>query len=372
MRAPLVRTGLVASAVLLVFSGFCEPAGSLGNQIISLIGIQVNSIAFKIKDLPAVNHGADVWGLDFSPDGNRIAAGSGYQVDIWDWKTNRAETTLKLPQGANPLLVTNPLHFSPDGKLLAVSVSKALGNVTTRIWKTRDWTTAVDIVDAQIGIVSAAAFTPDGSYLVSAVNRIGEPTDNFIVRKTSGWEIEWSLKLNLFTPMSMSISPDGRWAACGGTLTEVPPAGITDIAERLRRTRERPQIQIVDMRQRKVATTLNGSAVGPVTWSPDGHRIAVAGLGYVEFFDSRSGSPLLHEPAEGTTHINVEFSPDGRFFLDSDMNGKGTGRGLQIWDQARHKMLQHIQGNIKSIAMSPDSRYLAAGGTGGTTLWQIQ
>jgi hypothetical protein len=53
------------------------------------------------------------------------------------------------------------------------------------------------------------------------------------------------------------------------------------------------------------------------------------------------------------------------------MTGLKTGWG-KIWDSQHRELLQKIQGNVGSIAVSRDSRYLATGVEGKTIVWQFK
>jgi hypothetical protein len=76
---------------------------------------------------------------------------------------------------------------------------------------------------------------------------------------------------------------------------------------------------------------------------------------------------------EHSGNMNVRFTSDGRFFIDSDLNGTGKGLGVNIWDGQHQKLLQHISaGDIGSIAVSRDGKLLAIGETGRTTIWQFK
>jgi WD40 repeat protein len=112
--------------------------------------------------------------------------------------------------------------------------------------------------------------------------------------------------------------------------------------------------------------------MGPLAWSADGARLAIAG-GSVEIFDPRSGENLVRETIENSGNMNVWFTPDGRYLIDSDLNGMGKGLGVNIWDSHHQKLLQHIPaGDIGSITVSHDGKYLAVGSTGRTTIWQFK
>lgn len=174
-----------------------------------------------------------------------------------------------------------------------------------------------------------------------------------------------------FSPFSLAISPDGRFAAISGLLVSVPP-GIVDLRERIRQLKHDRTINIVDLQQLQIVKTFHGDAMGPLAWSPDGARLVVAGDLYVEMFDARTGERLVHDKIEKSGTMNVRFTPDGRYFIESDLNGMGKGLGVKIWDSSRRKLLQEIPGDIGSIALSRDGKFLAVGATGRLTVWQFR
>jgi WD40 repeat protein len=163
----------------------------------------------------------------------------------------------------------------------------------------------------------------------------------------------------------LAVSPDGSQLALGGELLVAPADPGAS------RTRE-PNIRIIDLQQRKISKLIKGDAMGPLVWSHDGLRLAVTGESFVEIFDARSGGRLVHEKLETSANMNARFTRDGRYFIESDMNGRGTGLGVKIWDSQRRKLLQEIPGNIASIDVSQDGKYLAVGGVGRTSIWQFK
>ena len=121
---------------------------------------------------------------------------------------------------------------------------------------------------------------------------------------------------------------------------------------------------IVNLRQRSVVKVINSQksgAIGPVAWSPDGKRIAIAGGSGVELLDAISGEIIFHEELEEAAHMNVRFTSDNRYFIECDENGRGTGLGVKIWDYHHERLLQEMSGNIGSIAVTRDGKYLAVG-----------
>jgi WD40 repeat protein len=99
----------------------------------------------------------------------------------------------------------------------------------------------------------------------------------------------------------------------------------------------------------------------------------VAGEQHVEIFDPATGQRLLQQKVAGSSEMNVRFTRDGRYLIESDYNGQGTGQGVRIWDGHRQKLIREIAGDVDSISVSRDSRYLAVGQYGGdVTVWEIK
>jgi WD40 repeat protein len=166
----------------------------------------------------------------------------------------------------------------------------------------------------------------------------------------------------------VAANPKGDLISIGG-MASAFPKDVLDPVKRIQQMRNVPTIDIVDLEQRKIVRTMEGVAMGPIAWSPDGTRIAVVGRLNVEIFDTQSGRSILSEYGEDT---DIRFTNDGRFLIESDHNETGHGSGLKIWDHSRQQLLQKISGDIGSIAVSRDGKYLAVGEAGRTTIWQFK
>jgi WD40 repeat protein len=352
---------LAGIAVALIAFASCGNAASLEGTATSAFS--------KIASLKAGYPNLDIWALDFSPNSAILAVASSFQVDIWDWRKNQILKSLSQPRGSNPGFCTNPVQYSPDGKLLALCGSKGENNLIVRVWNTRDWSIAKDIADSGAGDCNGLAFTSSGKQLACAIDRLGKAGDQLIVYDIVNWQIATTVRMDAFSPVAMAISPDGRTAAISGTLLIPPGPELTDPVERFRAIVNQPQIQLIDVASWKVIKVLRANAAGAVAWSPHNRRLAVVSAGNIEVLDTQTGMSLL-DARERTYHMNALFSPDGRLFFDTDMNGKGTGRGLYVWDSSRKHLLQKIDGNISSVAISQDSRVIAVGGVGATTIWR--
>jgi len=329
----------------------------------------MNDIAVKVAELPKVDDEELIYGLDFSPDGNYVAVDSNsLKVNIWDWRKKRVERTVEKP-GGDDTSATDPIRYSPDGSLLAVCMGKAIGNVVVRIWDAVNWSIAKDLTDFGAGGGDGIAFTPNGRLLLRIIDRAGNPGDNVIAHEVSTWKPVWGLPLDL-SVASVAISPDGETAAIGGVLTVVP-WDVKNPIERVQQVSHRPQIHMINLQQRKIVKVIEAGTMGPMAWSPDGTRLALAG-GPVEIFDSRSGENLLHEKLGKSGRKHAQYTPDGRYFIECDMNGLGTGLGVKIWDAGRRQLLQVIGGDVGNISISRDSKYLAVGIPNRISIWQLK
>jgi WD40 repeat protein len=322
--------------------------------------------------IPTQASDVDAWAVRFSADGSRIAIGSLYQVDVWEWRAKRKELTLLFPKGANPTLLCGPIDFSKDRRYLAVGLGNSSGNIGIRVWNSSDWSVAADIADPLPGAVTAIEFAPGGSQLIFARDRAGPKAENVFGYDMRTRQMTWSLAISEFFPACIGISPDGKWLAVEGTAFSPAPREITDAAERLSKSSTRLEMQIIQLPQLIVSKVLQPHVLGKLAWSPDGTRIAIAGAGATEILKFPSGDSADLDRPPSAAHMTAAFSPDGSYLIEGDMNGKGTGQGLFIWDSTRRKLIQKMSGNISSVDMPSDSRYLATGGRGKTTIYQVK
>ncbi len=211
--------------------------------------------------IKTIAHDSFLYSVSFSPNSRLLVGGGKQGMAVWNVPTGKMEHSFVKNGYFQKPNFLRPTAFSPDGKLLAVGLEGAQAAlIDTRTWKDvhilsghkgqvislafspngkilatgsydrtiRLWNTGNGICihtlryyvvrtkfDRTGGEVSALAFSPDGSVLVSGGNFNG----------LFYWRVKTGLLftiLNLQYPASsVSLSPDGKVLAFGGISTNV-------------------------------------------------------------------------------------------------------------------------------------------------------
>jgi WD40 repeat protein len=368
--------------------------------------------------------------VDFSPNGEILASGTGFQdpaVSLWNLETRESLGRLK---GHTKYL--RQVAFSSSGNLLA----SASADQTLRLWETETWSEVARLRGHQQE-VWALAFAADGHALVSAAKdgeiRIWNP-------KPRSHE-NWPLILPDLRVNSTSFSSDSKMIATANVdgsvsirdtrdLREIQK--LTELGEDNRGVLFSPRhpllavgsatssIRLLDPERPEVIRKLRGAESGlllpkaftadgskllsletsrtsnrfvlwevetgkeisawavpqetrDVALSPDGDLVVTAHSdGSMYLWDTQHGqSEALggdHSEAVG----NVAFYPDGRRVVATSLFGDTA-----TWDLRERKKLSkqsnmHMQ-SIHSLAFSPDGRRLITGGSAGESvkLWDV-
>ncbi|MCE3246297.1 MAG: transcriptional activator domain [Geminicoccaceae bacterium] len=272
-----------------------------------------------------------------SPDGRTLAIdhpdGS---LSLLDLASGRVRTLTGAGAGT-------PKAFSPDGRIL--STAEDDGSVI--LWDVEEGV-PIETLEGHRGVTETHAFSPDGRILYTAGNdgrlivwdvagnrRLGRP----FPRGSGGWEHDYS-------PV-FALSPDGRAVAVARLDGRVE---LID-AETLRRTAS--------------FKAFPGRSAVAIDYSADGRRLAVAGEGGgVGVWDAESGervgvllrAPRAPRPANPRTVGALAFG-QGDLLAAAEVGG-----AVRIWDVGRRELLRsplRLPASVYGLAFSPDGSQLA-------------
>lgn len=105
------------------------------------------------------------------------------------------------------------------------------------------------------------------------------------------------------------------------------------------------------------------SPVLSLRFSPDNRVLAVGGYQEVRLLDPASGNVLATLPGEADFVRSIAVSPDGKMLAAAGGPCQRSGE-IKLWDLASHQLVKTIQGHkdcIYSVAWSRDGRLIASG-----------
>jgi WD40 repeat protein len=256
--------------------------------------------------------------------------------------------------------------------------------------------------------VDSVAFSPRGDYAVSS----GADGWARIWNAENGQEIR-RLPASSMLIQSVAFSPDGRFLLIGG---EDPPyIRLWDIESgrevrsfmghtaAVRRAVVSPDGQHVlslgqdsTLRWWDLASgsqlrmiALGGCYLDPLASSvaiaPDGHHAVSCNLcAEVDVWDLDTGLRIRELVGHGGNVYEAVFSPDGRRIIScggtdyadaASLGPQGKDNSIRVWDAESGTEIACLKGhggNVNSVAVSPDGRYLLSGGNDMTVrLWNM-
>jgi WD40 repeat protein len=299
----------------------------------------------------------------FSPDGALVAKENGKEIRVWNVQTGREEHRLKGFKG-DP----NTIAFSPDGKYLAVSVTKyyredagrfikLIGSSVVQVFDVRTWQMRLQLQN--VGMVNSLAFEPGGRFLLIG-GLIHEQEDATPGLKL--WDLQSGKSASFHTGGadfsqavdSLAISPNGSLVAfkSGPDVVQVLETQTWKVKYSFDKTSdpdsERPA-------SRFLLTLKRVTALG---FSPDGNSVSgeIEGAG-IKRWDPRTGEVKKHfsDQESGTTIVAV--SEDGSKAAGIRDDGAIQVRNLMTGEQ------RNVTGPgpaASALALSTDGQSLAA------------
>jgi eukaryotic-like serine/threonine-protein kinase len=323
--------------------------------------------------------------LAISPDGKRVAVGSGEYVCLCDAVTGRQLAVM----GPHKPMVTD-LRYSPDGKRIAVSAS--LSNAI-HLWDGESGK-EVAVLRGHRAAVISVLFSPDGSRLVSGSvypdngARLWDAATGRLLAVLTGHKN--SVDATAFSPDGQRVVTassdqtarlwDGRTgqllAVLGGHTDRVKHVLFSPDGTRVVTASDDATLRLREARTGDLIGVLRGHGDGfpvecPPAFTPDGSRlVSGSASGTVRIWDmslvERNGILRGHE----SYVYDVAFSPNGEQMASAAWDG--TAR---LWDATTGRqtgLLKHDTGIITSVAYSRDGRRLATMERArGVMLWDV-
>ncbi len=302
------------------------------------------------KAIQLTGHAHRITSVAFSPDGALLASTDddlitgGAKTWLWNVGSGKRVATLVSPPGLGGSSV-NTVAFSPDGKWLA-SGGNRVGDATTYLWRVAD-RHRVGPMTQSTSIMKSLAFSPDSKTIAGATNR-GTVT----IWDTATRRVKVGLPDgNGFR--NVVLSPDGKMLANPGLGREV---------------------RLSDAATGRTVHTITDATGSDVAFSPDGKTLAVPdsdGTHSLRLYDVATGrSTIAFDRAEGDLVANVIYSPDGKTIASW-----GHGNVIRLWDVASRRIRANLighSGQVNSVAFSRDGKKIASGSQDKTIrIWNL-
>jgi WD40 repeat protein len=362
-------------------------ASGSGNGI-----LRIWDVATGREELTLTGHQHWVWSVAYDSEGRRlVSADAGGTIKVWDSQGQLLNSFQGHTRGVNQLV------FSPDGKRLATASLDG----TCKVWDPDTWK-EIRSLPANGKTFEAVAWSRDGKRLAA-----GDDAE-VIVWNADTYEVLHTLQtpgkgLLAFTPDGRTLltarceGPNeerqafARWAVETGArqkTCELPTRGnyAFFILSTDGRTVFFTQPSPVDLRaraydaetgQERFPLRGHAGAVPTIAVSPDGRTLASGGIDrMVRLWDFAAWRPGAPSPPfrvlEGHTNEvwSVAFSPDGKLLASGGNDGL-----ICLWDVAGGRKARELTGHSTAhahLTFSPDGRTVAAGGKDGTiNRWDV-
>jgi WD40 repeat protein/serine/threonine protein kinase len=322
----------------------------------------------------------------FSPNGDRLVfAGCDKTVQVWDWPSGQEVLALR-----GHTDVVTAVAFSSDGHRLF----SASPDGTIRVWDGTPLAAGGAATGRPLqghqGPVIGLAFSPDGRYLATGAldgtARLWDVGARKLMHTLPGQDVSTVAFRDCGRRLT-TVSTDGtlvQWDPATGerrrTLrAHLGPirnanfgAGFSADGERLASLSKDGAVRVWETDSGREVVSIPPGTRLPITafLSPDGQRVAVAGVGSLSLLEVASKKPVAAwsiSVHHGVYHLAI--SPDGSCLATASWDGT-----VRVWEIKSGKLLRtfrHSEG-VACVAFHPNGRQLASGSGDNTAkVWDL-
>jgi WD40 repeat protein len=322
---------------------------------------------------------AAVSGLSFSADGRYFATRSGKEIVVWALDTLQR---VSLKQATHPAEVQYML-ISPDGNFLAT----ASGDARARLWDLRKPDADPLVLYGHEETISGLIFSLDSRYLATTswddTARLwrtdgGSPVATLIGHEAHLWQPAFSPDSSLLaTPDELGTIRLWRVEA-GGYLARhatgsAPATALTVLGKRVATAGEDGQVEIWDpATDRARAFRVGTSRLEAIGGDEAGGRLAVGDVeGQIAIVDAATGEVEAAWTAHANGVRDVMFLGEGHYLASA-----GGDAQIRLWDAGSGRAVRALVGHendVNGLAPGPTaSTLLSASGDGTVRLWNWQ
>ncbi|HEX3053487.1 MAG TPA: WD40 repeat domain-containing protein [Aggregatilineaceae bacterium] len=221
----------------------------------------------------------------WSPDGNSLAVGQGSSGTIYILNAITGEHTHSLYDENN--LSTPMLEWSPDGRFLASGHDRKYGGFATQVWDVTAEEVVVTLTERELR-TNAFAWSPDGKNIIDE-----NENDQLVLWDVATWQPVRTLDCQVGA-VEVMWQPNG---------TKIAVMGVDENHNRV------DEVRICDVATGNILLTISATYASSIRWSPDGERLAVADMDQFRILDGQTGQDMF--AFEQMDAEEAAWSPDG-------------------------------------------------------------